>query len=244
MRCRAAAIAEADRGIGRMIRLLRAQGELDDTAFVFYSDNGFFDGQHRIVKSKGLPYEESIQVPAMIRVPDAYLDGPRSDADRSADLQHRRRTDRPRPRRCASPASSPGDCRRIDGRSMLDALNGDPSWSPERPILIEVDQFGDVAGGTLACTWAGVRVGEQVYVEYERVVRRGPATVRADERGRALPPRRRSGPEAQPLAAATSPPTPTPRPISRRRWSELRDCEGNDDLQPGASARGPRPPCE
>ena len=177
MRCRAAAIAEADRGIGKLIGILKRQGEFDDTAFIFYSDNGFFDGQHRIVKSKGLPYEESIQVPAMIRVPGKYLsegaphriDLPASnidvaptvlDAGRRRALHHRRRLPtarrplaarRPRPRR---------------------RRRGSGSWSPDRPILIEVDQKGKVAGGTLACTYAGVRVGEQVYVDYERVVRR------------------------------------------------------------------------
>ena len=239
MRCRAAAIAEADRGIGRMVRLLRAQGVLDETAFVFYSDNGFFDGQHRIVKSKGLPYEESIQVPAMIRVPDAYLDSPgplRTDLPTSnidvaptvLDLAD------------AQPCLEPGDCRRIDGRSMLDALEGDPSWSPERPILIEVDQFGDVAGGTLACTWAGVRVGEQVYVEYERVVRRGERRcgptneaehyrLDADpgQKHNLWPPRESADADAQADLAAT--------------LEELRDCEGNDDLSPALQPAGPGP---
>jgi arylsulfatase A-like enzyme len=174
MRCRAAAIAEADRGIGELIGILRRQRELDDTAFVFYSDNGFFDGQHRIVKSKGLPYEESIQVPAMIRVPRRYLghtapdriDLPASNIDVAPtvlDLAG------------AEPCIAGGECRRLDGRSLLDALDtpdGSGSWSPDRPILIEVDQKGKVAVVTLACTYAGVRVGEQVYVDYERVVRR------------------------------------------------------------------------
>ena len=171
MRCRAASIAEADRGIGRLVRILKSHGEFADTAFVFYSDNGFFDGQHRIVKSKGLPYEESIQVPAMIRVPDAYVDG---SAPRRLDLPTSNIDVAPTvldlagAEPCIEPGRLPTDGRKIDARrpqrrSLL---------VPDRPILIEVDQKGKVAGGTLACTYAGVRVGEQMYVDYDRVVKR------------------------------------------------------------------------
>ena len=76
------------------------------------------------------------------------------------------------------PCSRPGDCRRLDGRSLLDALADDDSWSRDRPILIEVDQRGKVAGGTLACTYSGVRSGGQVFVDYDSVVRHSTRTCR------------------------------------------------------------------
>ncbi len=178
MRCRAAAIHEADRGIGRMVSILRRHDELDRTVFVFYSDNGFFDGQHRIVKSKGLPYEESIQVPALIRVPERYLGAtpprrlglPTSNIDIAPTLLDLAG---------ANPCIAPDQCRRLDGLSMVDALAGRGGWSLDRPILIEVDQRGKVAGGTLACSYTGVRTGGQLYVDYDSVVRHGSRTCRS-----------------------------------------------------------------
>jgi arylsulfatase A-like enzyme len=177
MRCRAAAIHEADRGVGRMVSILRRHGKLDRTVFVFYSDNGFFDGQHRIVKSKGLPYEESIQVPALIRVPSRYLGSsapqrlslPTSNIDIAPTLLDLAG---------AKPCIAPDQCRRLDGLSMVDALSGEDGWSPDRPILIEVDQRGKVAGGTLACSYTGVRTDGQLYVDYDSVVRRGSRSCR------------------------------------------------------------------
>jgi arylsulfatase A-like enzyme len=169
MRCRAASLREVDRGIGELVKRLRRYGELADTVFVFYSDNGFFDGQHRIVKSKGLPYEPSLRVPAMIRVPERFLGAP---APRRVALPTANIDVAPTllDLAGAEPCSTTG-CRRLDGRSLLDALRGDPSWSPERPLLIEIHQEGEIAGGTLACSFTGVRVGKQVYVDYQSVVR-------------------------------------------------------------------------
>lgn len=169
MRCRAAAVHEADRGIGSVVSLLRAHDELDDTVFVIYSDNGFFDGQHRIVKSKGLPYEPSIVVPAMIRIPESVLgmtppsrfSAPTSNIDVAPtvlDLAG------------AAPCLEPDRCRRPDGRSMIGGLTGDEPWPADRPILIEADQQGRIAGGTLACNYAGVRTADQLYVDYVSVV--------------------------------------------------------------------------
>ncbi len=170
MRCRAAALHEVDRGVGQIVENLRNHGELKDTVFVFYSDNGFFDGQHRIVKSKGLPYEQSLQVPAMVKVPEQYLGAP---APRRVSLPTANIDIAPTllDLAGAAPCVAAGDCRRIDGRSLLGALDDDASWSPDRPLLIEVDQQGKVAGGTLACTFTGVRKGPQVYVDYDKVVR-------------------------------------------------------------------------
>ncbi len=129
MRCRAAALREVDRGVGQIVENLRNHGELEDTVFVFYSDNGFFDGQHRIVKSKGLVYEPSLQVPAMIRVPEQYLAAP---APRRVSLPTANIDVAPTllDLAGADPCISIGECRRIDGRSLLDALAGDFSWSP------------------------------------------------------------------------------------------------------------------
>jgi len=57
-----------DRLVARLVGELRAAGELDDTIFVFTSDNGFLRGQHRL-EGKSRPYEEAVRVPLLIRGP-------------------------------------------------------------------------------------------------------------------------------------------------------------------------------
>lgn len=59
------AIDEANRSA---IRQLRRTGELRDTVVVFASDNGFQLGEHRLL-NKNYPYEESLQVPLLVRGP-------------------------------------------------------------------------------------------------------------------------------------------------------------------------------
>lgn len=61
-------LASVDRMVGRLLDSLEEQGELDHTLFVFTSDNGYLWGEHRLT-DKGLPYEESIRVPFVIRGP-------------------------------------------------------------------------------------------------------------------------------------------------------------------------------
>jgi hypothetical protein len=60
-----------------------------------------------------------------------------------------------------------------DGRSLLPVLEDPDAWPRDRAILLEMHQPGRVAGATLGCTWAGIKRGEHVYVEYERVIMPG-----------------------------------------------------------------------
>ncbi len=55
--------------IASIMRALEERGRLDDTYFIFVSDNGFHYGEHRIKASKASAYDESILVPAAIRGP-------------------------------------------------------------------------------------------------------------------------------------------------------------------------------
>ena len=241
MRCRAASIREADRTIGRLTRTLERTGELDNTAIVFYSDNGYFNGEHRVTKSKGLPYEESIQVPFAIRLPEGALpsaprklDFPAANIDivptllELAGAEPCVETERGR------------DCRRLDGRSLLPGLADPGSWPADRALLIEIDQRRSLAGGTLACTYTGVRQSGQVYVEYERVARRGSRDCRdTDEaehyRLEADPHQRRNLWPPQDDADARS------QAELRATMERLRNCAGNP------SGIGPGPdgaPCE
>jgi N-acetylglucosamine-6-sulfatase len=59
---------ELDRQIGALVETLRQRGVLDRTVIVFASDNGFLWGEHRL-GGKIWPYDESIRVPLVVRVP-------------------------------------------------------------------------------------------------------------------------------------------------------------------------------
>jgi len=57
-----------DRGVGRLVKALRARHELDRTVILYTSDNGFLWGEHRL-GGKVWPYEESTHVPLIVRTP-------------------------------------------------------------------------------------------------------------------------------------------------------------------------------
>jgi arylsulfatase A-like enzyme len=109
---RIASMRAVDDLLGQVVRALGRVGELDRTAFVFTSDNGYLLGAHRW-EAKILFYEESIRVPLMLRVPG--LSGPRS-VDGIAlnnDLA---------PTIAALAGAAPGVV--MDGRSLLPLLDG------------------------------------------------------------------------------------------------------------------------
>jgi arylsulfatase A-like enzyme len=57
-----------DELVDKLVRTLRDTGELDTTYIFFTSDNGFLLGEHRR-DEKGMPYEEAIRVPLLVRGP-------------------------------------------------------------------------------------------------------------------------------------------------------------------------------
>ncbi len=59
-------LGAVDDAVHRIVRTLRASGEIHDTLFVFTSDNGIQFGEHRL-RGKEAPYEESIRVPMVVR---------------------------------------------------------------------------------------------------------------------------------------------------------------------------------
>ncbi|MGZ8493883.1 MAG: sulfatase family protein [Gemmatirosa sp.] len=58
-----------DGAVAAIVRALNRVGELENTYIFFSSDNGFFQGEHRIPSGKVLPYEESIHLPLYVRGP-------------------------------------------------------------------------------------------------------------------------------------------------------------------------------
>lgn len=62
-------LMRVDRFIGKASELLRRRGEMDNTYFVFYTDNGVHFGQHRFMHGKLQPYEEDVNFPLIVRGP-------------------------------------------------------------------------------------------------------------------------------------------------------------------------------
>ena len=62
-------LAAVDEGVGQLLAALEDTGQLDNTVFIYTSDNGFLMGEHGRFNDKRLAYEESLRVPFLIRYP-------------------------------------------------------------------------------------------------------------------------------------------------------------------------------
>jgi N-acetylglucosamine-6-sulfatase len=68
-----------DEGVGRLLKTLEETKQLDNTLFIFTSDNGFFWGEHGL-GDKRAAYEESIRIPLAMRYPKLIQPGSTRDA--------------------------------------------------------------------------------------------------------------------------------------------------------------------
>ena len=80
IRNRARMLKAVDEGVGQMRAVLERSGQLDDTVFVFTSDEGYFFGEHGLSIERRLAYEESIRIPLIVRHPKLVGTGLRIDA--------------------------------------------------------------------------------------------------------------------------------------------------------------------
>src|SRR5262249_29362995 len=62
-------LASAEEGAGKVLAVLEKSGQLDNTFFVFTSDEGYFYGEHGLSFERRLAYEESARIPLLIRYP-------------------------------------------------------------------------------------------------------------------------------------------------------------------------------
>jgi N-acetylglucosamine-6-sulfatase len=61
-------MVSVDEGVGAIYDALKKNGQLDNTIFIFSSDNGYFWGEHGLA-DKRWAYEESIRDPLLVRYP-------------------------------------------------------------------------------------------------------------------------------------------------------------------------------
>lgn len=79
-------LVAVDEAVAQLVQTLEQTGQLDNTYIVFLSDNGYHMGQHRLAPGKGMPYEEDIRAPLIIRGPGVRKDAVRKDLTALIDL--------------------------------------------------------------------------------------------------------------------------------------------------------------
>jgi N-acetylglucosamine-6-sulfatase len=109
--------------IGTLVAQLRATGQLDNTYIFVTSDNGWMQGEHRIALQKVCSYEESVNLPLLVRGPGITPGSRISGLASMADL-------------FATFTDLGGGTEQRDGRSLMPLMRGDTSgW--RRQLLIE-----------------------------------------------------------------------------------------------------------
>ncbi len=237
-RCSLAALREVDRGVRRVYRAFMDAGEAEDTVFIFTSDNGRFAGEHGLPGGKSFPYEESIRVPLLMRLPERLggADAPSNVDDLVANIDLAPTIlDLARARPCVD-----GECRLLDGRSLMPLVDGrGRGWSRDRTVLIELQEPPETGQTRLPCAYVGARTTRDFYVHYTEV--RDPETGIC-RREDVFEYYDLVGDPGQ-LDNLASDPTPTVafrRNELARRLTLLRDCEG----LPGRELVAGSHPCE
>jgi N-acetylglucosamine-6-sulfatase len=141
-----------DRAVGRVVEAVEEAGELENTAVVFTSDNGYLWGEHRLL-GKVWPYEESVRVPLVMRLPGGE-EGLREDRlVRNVDI----------PITLLDLAGVASGLR-PDGRSLVPILRGAPmEWRQE--VLLEY--LGHLHGGFLPRGFTAIRTDRYKYIEWD-----------------------------------------------------------------------------
>jgi arylsulfatase A-like enzyme len=136
-----------DRLVEHVITTLAETGRAGNTLVIFMSDNGFANGEHRW-RAKQVPYEASIKVPIVVRLPGRIPAGTVSDALVSnVDVAPT----------IADFAAVPFEA---DGVSMRQLLTDDSSVVRSSVVLEHVES------DTVAPTYCGVRTSGFTFVRY------------------------------------------------------------------------------
>lgn len=70
-------LAAVDEGVGEVLKVLEATGQLERTLIVFTSDHGYWYGEHGLSVERRLAYEEGIRIPLFVRYPKLIKAGTR-----------------------------------------------------------------------------------------------------------------------------------------------------------------------
>ena len=151
-RNRLRSMKDVDRMVGRLVGALRDTGELSSTYVVFFSDNGYHAGQHRLLMPpKRLAYEEDIKMPLIVRGPGVPTGVSRSGMALNNDLA---------PTFAEWAQADP--LLPVDGRSLVPMLSTSPPSNWRTAFLAEAaahEQIGRPA-------YRAVRTDNYLYVRY------------------------------------------------------------------------------
>jgi N-acetylglucosamine-6-sulfatase len=167
--CALASLRGVDRGVAELFKTLERSGELEETVFIFVSDNGFYYGEHRIPDAKQNPYEEALRIPLAIRVPPPLLGGVEQRGSVGELVGNIDIVPTILDFAGATPCTAEGTCRTLDGRSLVPYMTGDASEIPsDRSFAVELQRIAlnaPVLGGR-ACSYSGVRTPNRLYVHH------------------------------------------------------------------------------
>jgi arylsulfatase A-like enzyme len=144
--CRLESLLSVDDGVATLVGALQAAGELDSTLIIFTSDNGFYEGQHRLPGGKLYAYEEALRVPLLMRGPGVPAGKSVKALAANIDLA---------PTILDATGVAPGLPQ--DGVSLYGLIAG---RKRDRPVLIENSK------ATAAKAYSGVRTKRYAYVDY------------------------------------------------------------------------------
>jgi N-acetylglucosamine-6-sulfatase len=154
---RIGSLLAVDDHVKRLVKTLRATGQLKNTLIVFLSDNGWLQGQHRVTGDKFLPYEESLRVPLILRGPGVPANRVVHGQIANIDLA---------PTLLDAAGATAG--RTMDGLSLVPTIR-DPRKRPKRILEIEaLDPLfrGDVPVNAWDRPYKGVRTDRYTYAVY------------------------------------------------------------------------------
>lgn len=144
-----------DEANAAMIEALDAAGELDNTLVVFVSDNGFQLGEHGLY-GKNYPYEESLQIPFLLRGPGVPAGEVTRQAARLVDIA-------PTFLDAAGVLEEVRASGRTDGTSLLDVLAGTKAPNTS---LIQAGTANAEALEQFGWRWRGVRTSRYTWVRW------------------------------------------------------------------------------
>jgi arylsulfatase A-like enzyme len=140
-----------DDAVQRIFTTLHEIHLLRHTVIMFTSDNGFFNGEHRIRAGKYFVYDPATRVPLLMRGPGIARDVTRNELVGNIDLA---------PTILALAHARP--LRVVDGRSLLPLLGSAPEPVPwERNLLLETGPNPD-----FPAVYHAIRTERFLYVEY------------------------------------------------------------------------------
>ncbi len=163
-RNRLRALQAVDEMVAKIVTTLKDTGTLSNTYIFFTSDNGYLLGQHRQT-DKGMPYEEAIMVPLLVRGPG--ITAGRSIGQLAANI------DLAPTIAALAGASVP---RFVSGRSLVPLLQGSQPSKWRKATISQYYREGNGEGGELSTeavldqpgspSFLALRTENRTYVEY------------------------------------------------------------------------------